>query len=226
MIAPVHRLKKKEIVWLARNRCKHGHVYLTHYDCFLKEQPLDAPHNEKIGFLDIETTGLNASFGFCLTYCIKELDGKIIKNSVTPYEVKNCKFDKRLMEDLVKDMAKFDRFVVYWGKSQRFDLPFLRTRALKWNVPFPEFGKHYVTDVFDIVKSKLRLYRRSLAIASLFFDLGRKDKPLGGDIWMKAVQGDKASLAYVLEHNVDDVILTEKLWKKLKNYMLQSNVSI
>ena len=59
MIAPVHRLKKIEIVWLAKHKCKHGHTYLEHYNCYLKEMP-DGRIQEKVGFLDIETTGLDA----------------------------------------------------------------------------------------------------------------------------------------------------------------------
>ncbi|GAG95595.1 unnamed protein product, partial [marine sediment metagenome] len=34
---PVHKLLKKEIIWLFDHNCKHGHNYAEHYACFLAE---------------------------------------------------------------------------------------------------------------------------------------------------------------------------------------------
>ena len=64
-------------------RCIHGHnglpVITEHPQCY------NRTHNliEKIGFFDIEIYGnnFNAPFGIVLTYCIKELNGKIYKGS-------------------------------------------------------------------------------------------------------------------------------------------------
>ena len=92
---------------------------------------------ERIGFIDIETFTFNfkADMGFMMTYCIKDLDGKVHTNSVTPKELKQSKdWDKRLMEDCIKDMNKYTRLVGHY--STLFDIPFLRTRALYYDLDF------------------------------------------------------------------------------------------
>ena len=66
MTAPVHRLKKQEIVWLNTHYCKHRMPYLTHYSCYQKERP----ESWRVGFFDIETSHLKANFGFMIGYCI------------------------------------------------------------------------------------------------------------------------------------------------------------
>ena len=53
MYAPVEQLKKSDIVWLSKNKCRHSMPYLVHYQCWLDEKP-EAPFTEKIAFLDIE----------------------------------------------------------------------------------------------------------------------------------------------------------------------------
>ncbi|KKL84703.1 hypothetical protein LCGC14_1962040, partial [marine sediment metagenome] len=67
-IAPIHRLKKKETVWLANHKCKHRHNYIEHYNCYITENP----DMERIGFLDIECSNLKADYGIILSYCIKK----------------------------------------------------------------------------------------------------------------------------------------------------------
>ena len=59
---PVHRLLKKDIIWLFDHKCKHGHNFAEHYACFLDENPKDSPFQEKQGIFDIETTGLKANW--------------------------------------------------------------------------------------------------------------------------------------------------------------------
>ena len=132
MPAPVSRLPKQEIIWLSRHRCNaHSHTYLDHYNCYLKEQEI----KERVGFLDIETSHLKADFGICFCYCIKIMGKrKIISRCVTKKELyKNL--DREVIKQCVEDLKQFDRVITYYGS--RFDLPFLRSRALHWNIDFP-----------------------------------------------------------------------------------------
>ena len=76
---PIHRLKKKEILWLYEHHCKHGHRYLEHYNCYLQEHPEVI---EKVGFLDIECSNLDANWGVMLSYCIKVKGGEGILKGV------------------------------------------------------------------------------------------------------------------------------------------------
>ncbi|MCK4258048.1 MAG: hypothetical protein KAX49_03670 [Halanaerobiales bacterium] len=112
MIAPVSRLTKKEITWLANHRCKHGHTYLEHYNCYLEENP----KGFKMGFFDIETSGLKADFGLMYCYCIKEHGKKeIIGRTITQEELRSDELDKGVVENCIKDMSKFDVLVTHYG---------------------------------------------------------------------------------------------------------------
>jgi len=222
-------LKKDELQWLIKHKCRHNHRYIEHMNCFEEERDslIDCPiQPERIGFLDIETLGLTANWGYIFSYCIKELDGRLYKRVLTPKEIRGYVFDNRLLQDFNKDIKYFDRVIVYWGKDRRHDLPFLRSRALRWKVDFPLYREVYVTDLYDMVKAKLKLHNNRLMTACRFLKIPVKQHPLEEDIWLKAMAGHKQSLDYIGIHNEEDVISTEALWKKLHNFTRASKTSI
>jgi len=219
-----NRLLKREMQWLYNNRChRHNRRYTEHPNCFHWDKehnklPQTCPMTERVGFLDIEASNLKADFGYIISYCIKKENGKILEYILSPKEIRNYHFDKHLIEKLCNDIIKFDRIIVYWGKNWRFDIPFVRSRAIFWNVDFPGYKELYVTDVWNDVKSKLCLHRSRLADACNFLDIPAKTHPLKPMIWMKALAGDKKSLKYILQHNREDVISLEKVWRVLEKY--------
>jgi len=192
----------------------------------LKEKPHGGPVIERIGFLDIETSNLSATFGYIFSYCIKELDGPILERVLTPAEVKSGAFDRGLMIDCNRDMRKFDRLIVFWGKDRRHDIPFLRTRAAYYDLEFPLYKELIVNDLWDICKNKLRLHSNRLQAACDFFDIPAKQHKLEPTQWQKAMAGDKKALAFILEHNREDVISTEALWKKIQKYSRNPDTTI
>lgn len=227
MKAPIKRMKKDEIIWLAEHYCKHGMPYLEHYNCFLAEKPKDSPFTEKVGVFDIETTGFQADYDFMLSYAIMDLDTKeVIANIIKPEEIKSLKFDKRLVTDLVKDLQKFDRIIVYNGADYRFDIPFARTRALRWGLDFPLYKDIYVNDVYLMVKAKLKMSRKRLANVCDLLEIPAKEHPGKPNIWMKAGVGDKKSLDYILVHNIEDVVSLRELYLKLRDFSSNGKRSI
>jgi uncharacterized protein YprB with RNaseH-like and TPR domain len=226
-------LPKRDIIRLARNTCKHGHSYLAHPKCAFDEKVIVTKNGkkvvleEKIGFLDIETFtfGFKADMGFMLTYCIKDLDGKVHTNAITPAE---CKLkgdnDKRLMKDLIKDLRKYTRVVGHY--STYFDLPFLRTRAEYYNLDFPVYKEIYHTDTFFLLKSKFSLRSKSLKHACKFFGISAKEHGFEFEPWYNAAKGDKKAINYVLQHNIEDVVSTEALWKRINRFSMINKRSI
>jgi uncharacterized protein YprB with RNaseH-like and TPR domain len=227
MKAPVRRLTKDKIIWLAEHHCKHGITYLEHYNCFLRESPPDSPFSEKIGFFDIETTNFNADYAFLLSYAILDMDSdELIVNVIKPDEIHSQIFDKRLIQDLVKDLRKFSRIVVYHGTDYHFDIPFCRTRALRWGIEFPAYRELYVNDLYMAVKSKLKIARKQLKTVCDLFGIPAKEHPGKPDIWIRASVGDPEALEYVKVHNIEDVISLKQLWIKLKDMILIGRRSI
>ena len=221
MVAPVHRLKADEIRWLGTHYCKHGHTFLTHYACY-------EGHKERIGYLDIETSNLVADFGIVLSWAIKDGSSKQIFSSVlTPKDIKKATFgseDKRLVADCLKAMQQFDRIVTYYGS--RFDVPFLRARALSTGLEFPNYGTMKHTDLYFILRGRVALSSKRLENACRVL-LGETQKTrIDSKYWRAGVRGDEKSLAYILDHNLKDVLDLEKLYLKMIHFSKPTDTSI
>ena len=201
-------------------RCRHRHLYHEHPNCFLEEQGLKT----KIGYLDIESSNLKANFGIMLSYCIKDNDNNTIYGSViTKAELMNGVLDKRLVEECIRDMQSFDKIITYYGT--KFDIPFIRSRALYWGIQFPEYSTINHKDCYYMVRAKLCIHRNRLEDACRLMGITGKTH-IDSQYWIKALTGDRESLDYILDHNKKDVIILEKLYKRLKVYVKDSNRSI
>ena len=218
---PIFSLKKRDFIWLATHKCKHSHSYLSHYSCFINEHP----EEEKIGFLDIEASNVKADFGIIISYCIKERGkNKIYFDVINDKDLKEKNIDKRIVKNLINDLKKFHRIITYYGS--RFDIPFIRTRALINDIDFIPHGFLYHDDVYNIVKNKLMLYSNRLEnVAKTILKKSLKThlKPI---LWIRALQGDKKSLKYILDHNKKDVLDLERIYEKLRKYIANTKKSI
>jgi len=224
----IKKLKKSEIDWLATHYCKHSMSYLEHQNCFFEEAPKDSPFIEKIGFLDIETSGFYADYDFMLSWCILNNDtDEVEKDLIQPDEIrKTYTFDKRIVASLSKALKGYDRVIVYNGVDYRFDIPFARTRALRWGIDFPGYKEILVEDAYIMVKQKLRLSRKKLGNACGLLEIPAKTLPGDPNIWMRASAGDKKELEYVLAHNIEDVVSLKELYNRLNKYVLHGKRSI
>lgn len=219
---PVHRLKKNELVWLATHYCQHGHTFLEHYGCYIPDE------HERIGFLDIEASNLDADFGIILSYCIKDADSDCIYESVlTRNDIDRAAAgdeDKRVVRELIGDLGEFDRVVTYYGK--RFDVPYIRTRALATGVEFPNYGSLIHTDLYFVVRHRFKMSSNRLENACRVL-LGKTDKTrIEAKYWRAAARGDEQSLQYVLDHNRKDVLDLEKLYDKVVDFSRRTDTSI
>lgn len=218
MTPPLHRLKKAELLYLATHRCRHGHRYLNHYACFQTEQ-----HPQpKLGFFDIETFGLDAAFGIAMSYSIKPLgEDDILGDVMTLADIRRSRAgdeDRRLVTACIRDMQKFDTLVTHYGNDWRFDVPFIRTRAVSMGIPFPYYGTIRQLDTYPVLKSKFRLpsNRQEAACRTL---LGATEKNhIDGHVWRAAMRGDPKALSYVADHNRRDVRDLERLYLTIEAY--------
>ena len=210
-------MTKTEILKYSRLMCEHGHPMISHPACLSKAVHFE----ERVGYLDIETSNFNAAFGIVVSWCIKEDGGRIYEGvlSKADFEDKQGYYDKRIIQSCIDTMRGFDRIVVYWGTNKRFDIPFLRTRAAMMGVDFPFFQELIVNDLYDIVKNKFKFGRNSLAAACLGLGISAKETPIYPELWVKSIVGrDKKAIAHILQHNREDVISTEKLWHRIMNF--------
>ncbi len=206
---------------MATHKCKHGHSLLQHYACY-------QPTTQRIGFLDIEASNLDADFGIILSYCIKELGSdELHEATLDPADIASARAgdeDKQLVKQLVTELGAFDKVVTYYGS--RFDIPFIRTRALMTGVPFPVYGTLHHQDLYFTLRNRFKLSSNRLENACRTI-LGKTQKTrIENRFWRGGVRGDEKSLAYIADHNRKDVYDLERLYKKVLHFSRQQNVSL
>jgi hypothetical protein len=214
----IANLKKDEIIRRSKWRCVHSHSGLSHPQCYEDK----FGRVEHIGFADIEASNLTATFGIVYTYCIKKLGGNLIKRAISLDDLHKGVFDKNLIARFILDTSEFTHLIWHYGTDRRFDVPFLRTRAVKWGLPFPEHKCLYVADTYPILRNKFKLHSNRLETACDFFDIPAKKHKLNSDIWLNMITGNRKlmqkSLDYILIHCVEDVLALEQLWKKISRF--------
>ncbi len=221
---PIRRLLKKDIFWLAENKCRHGHTYLEHYACYLQEQPEMSPMHEKVGIFDIETTGLKANWSHMLCWCVKKAGKDIIHEDIITSKEARDKNDYRLIKSAVAEIEKYDRVVTWYGT--RFDLPYVRSRAIFYDIEFPTYQELYHTDLYYLARAKLALHSNRLQSVCQFFNIKAKNHPMTPQLWIRSGAGEKVALQEVLTHCREDVSSTDVCYDLLLRYSPATKRSI
>jgi uncharacterized protein YprB with RNaseH-like and TPR domain len=174
----------------------------------------------RVGYLDIEASDLSADWGFMLTWYIKPRGSRNYDfGIITQKEILDGSYDYRITKELLLALDNYDVIYTHWGADRRFDLPFIRTRAMVHNLEkmLPNYLEKFLFDTWPIARNKLRLRRNSLDnIARTLGITGIGKTYLDPLIWKRAHIGDKKSLEYIAKHNKHDVILLERVHKKLE----------
>ena len=214
MKQPLGQLKKAELVYLATHRCEHRHLLIEHQNCIPK--PIT-----RLGHLDIETSNLDADYGFIISWCILDDDtDEIIHDEITKADIDKAKDgdeDKRVVGTLVTALKTFDHVTTFYGSN--FDIPYIRTRALITGQDFPEIGTMYHTDVYFWAKFKLKLSRNGQDQVCRTILHATEKTRVDGSVWRQAARGNKKAIGYILDHNERDVRDLKRIYHKLMPYV-------
>ena len=224
MRIPIRKIPKRTVEWLAENFCRHGHSYLEHYSCFVAEKPDTSPMQEKIGIFDIETTGLEANWSHMIAWCMKEHNEDVVHSDLITSREARDKNDQRIIKSAVKEIKKYDRIVGYYSK--RFDIPYVRSRALYYGMDFPCYKDLYHTDLWFVARSKLRFRSNRLQAICEFYGIEAKNHPMTPELWRRAGKGEKEALDTILIHCDEDVRSTDTVFNLMLDHMLMSKTSI
>lgn len=210
---------------------RHGWILsargrVTRYDCrtcgkrfhpSLKQAPLVL----REGYLDIEAAGLKANFDVMYAWSIKPRGSDVIRSGlITPYSLAG---EKRLVRDLIAALDEYDRVITYNGAN--YDIPFIRSRALRHGLRFPEYMQLYHHDLYFVARGRLSAHSKRLSVvAGLLGVPGKVD--LDPRDWELAQFGDRAALRRILKHNRQDVRVLEYVHEKLEPYYQGTNRSI
>jgi uncharacterized protein YprB with RNaseH-like and TPR domain len=170
---------------------------------------IDGTPNMRIGYLDIESDGFAANFNIMLSWSLKERGGKVFTDHITKRDLFYGNRDKRITKTLIDCMRHFDIICTYYGT--KFDLPFVRTRAIYHGLEFPGYAEIIHFDLCYVVKRVFKLNRSTLDNAARLIRVAENKNHIDWEIWNLAHFGDAKSLEYVMEHNILDVKVLEEL---------------
>ena len=188
----------------------------------------------KIGYLDIETSGLTANFDYMITWAmyVRDLDNDthyIVSDKIKPSDIEYAKnhkdadlIDKRILESLIEALSEMDCLIGHWfiGKH-RHDIPFIRTRiAINKISGFP---KHKTVRYGDTQKWGSLIHRLSsngLAMIGDAYGISTQKTQIKTKHWKNAcLFATKEDVDYIADHNRKDVILTAKIHIHMEEYV-------
>jgi predicted PolB exonuclease-like 3'-5' exonuclease len=123
--------------------------------------------------------------------------------------------DKELLEKFIKVANEADELVGHNG--DKYDLPWIKTRCLYHNIPcFPDYK---TIDTLKYSRSKFRFNSNKLDYIASYLGLGNKLET-GFDLWKDIIlKKDANALKSMIEYCKNDVIILEKVYKHLSNYI-------
>lgn len=172
-------------------------------------------NNPKILIFDIESTNLAANFGYILCISYKWLGEKRV------YTIRIDQFN-RFKTDPTNDIEVVrafgdvfntaDRVVAHYGK--KFDKTFINTRRIMHGLSVLPSTK--LIDTWRISKDHLRLNSNRLLTLISALGVQTQKTTLDGQIWIKAMSGDRKAIQYVVDHCVADVKALEEVFVKIR----------
>lgn len=112
-------------------------------------------------------------------------------------------------------MDASDVIVTYNGKS--FDIPILQREFLLGGFPPPAPSRQ--VDLYRVVRSNFKFASNKLAFVSKALGLEGKVEHSGHDLWVKCMNGDRKAWKLMMKYNVQDVVLLEEMYEKLKPWI-------
>lgn len=165
---------------------------------------------------DLETTNLSADFGIILVGVVKGAGEKpkVFRGDKYP-GWKTCRSnDSEVVRAIVDELARYDIWVAHNG--QKFDVPFLRTRLMRWGLD--QLPVRKLIDPVQLARNKLRMSWNSLAKVADLLQCNSKTE-VQPDAWLRAsLDGDRKAMNYIVQHCIEDVLVLEKVVGALKGY--------
>ncbi len=165
----------------------------------------------RIAALDIETTGLDATYGRVLCACAKFNDEDEVRTVSAP----RCKDERAALKEIARWYADADIISTWNGKM--FDVPFLNARMMIHRLP-PLHGKMHKDLLYESKKMRFRGHRLVHAIENM--RIPYKKFEVAARHWMLAAEGNANSLALIVKHCQCDVRSTESMMARFRPLIL------
>lgn len=131
------------------------------------------------------------------------------------YSSINMTTKRNMLKEIWKMLDEADE-VVGWN-SNSFDLKLLNAAFAVAGMGPPSPYKK--VDLMRTVKSQMKFISNKLDFVSGQFGVGHKLEHEGFDLWVKCMNKDQEAWARFEDYNVQDVLLTERMYDKLRGWI-------
>jgi uncharacterized protein YprB with RNaseH-like and TPR domain len=168
---------------------------------------------------DIEATNLDADFGIILCSSIKPIgeDPIVMRLDETPGYNKRP-WDDSLLARRIRDELEKYMVVIGWNHVG-YDLPFVNSRLIKSDFKPIDASAICMVDMLWASRYRMRLHSNRLESVIEYLETKTQKTPLKGDLWIRAMAGDKAAMDKVVEHNIRDVESLEEVANKMSRFV-------
>lgn len=172
--------------------------------------------------IDLETTDLDADRAviLCASYESSKEPGKvrtIRQDKTNPKWRKGIRGDDK---ELVKQVCKLvrDHDVIVAHNGSRFDIPMLRTRALRWRLTPLKDVK--LVDPCTIAFRKFKLASNRLDRIADYAGIKAEKTPVRMSVWADAMlNGDKRAMNYIVKHCERDIEVLSAVLEVVKPFI-------
>lgn len=185
----------------------------------------------RFGTVDIETTP-NESYTWgiyeqdvikvirewhMLSFSVKIKGGETIVRGLPDYDL--YKKDKRNDRELVKELwGILDGLDIVCGHNiDKFDIRKINARFIYHGLTLP--SPYKTIDTLKVARKVLGLNSNKLTDIAQYLGIGQKVETGGFKLWEQCMAGDMKAWAVMKKYNKYDVVLTEKVYLRLRPYM-------
>lgn len=182
-----------------------------------------------IGFFDLEASALNGSFGRLFSgACAHTEAGDEWVARIDDPQYRNRKFpsdDTKLALTIRDHLLTHDIIVSWNGKRgynskgrSGFDIPMLNARLIQPESRQRVIGRYAPKhiDLLKEIRKYIELHSFRLAAVEEFLELSESKNSILPRLWNKALDGDKDSLDYIVEHNLLDVRVLRLVFEEMR----------
>lgn len=141
--------------------------------------------------------------------------GKLLDDFEVRYHSDFHDGHKRMVRKAHELLDYCDVVVTYNGKA--FDIKHLNREFLLQGLTPPSPYKHI--DLYQVIKGKFKFASNKLDHVASQLEIGSKLKHAGFDLWIECMNGNIDSWDKMREYNMQDVVLTEELYLKLRPWI-------
>lgn len=209
---------------------RKGNISEKEREDVLKELESAIPF-QRVGVLDIETTGLWSDFGYILVAVFKDITAGIMSGKYEIFRLDETKvmkdekalkdpetwkrIDRELLEKIMENVKKYDVIVHFNGRN--FDIKFLNTRLIKNNLSLLPAVKQ--VDIYQIAKHRMRLRSKALEALREFLEVDMEAAEHKWEYWQMAAARVKEGFDYVVQHCCRDVDRLAEVAVRMKQFI-------